>query len=156
MAALSGMTVDGAALRGRWDAACDATVDELGRAQRAAQAAGRTFLAEALGRSIGDVRFLQSAVDARRRPPGSRFASGLVHDLPQDLGEPPYRAAGDALLELRASTTTGWTPTGTGRGASRPAGRPHGASACSAGGSSASADRRRADGQGQPHPRSGA
>ena len=46
------------------------------------------------------MRFLQSAVDARRRPPGSSTASGLVHGLPQDLVDPPYRTAGDALLEL--------------------------------------------------------
>ena len=86
--------------RGTWDAVCDGTVEELCGARQAAQAAGRTSLAQTLGRSIQDVRFLQSAVDARRRPPGSRFASGLVHDLPQDLVDPPYRRAGDALLEL--------------------------------------------------------
>ena len=94
------MTVDGAQLRRTWDAACDSTASELARACEAARAAGRTSLAIALERSIRDVRLLKSAVDARRRPPGSRLASGLVHDLPQDLADPPYRSAGDALLEL--------------------------------------------------------
>ena len=94
------MKADGAALRRTWDAACDGTVEELRRARRAAEVGGRPSLAQTLGRSIDDVRFLQSAVDARRRPPGSCAASGLVHDLPQDLVDPPYRTAGDALLEL--------------------------------------------------------
>jgi hypothetical protein len=92
--------IDGAQVRRRWDGACDVADSRLRAARDQARRQGEpAFMIRWLTGVIGQLSVVRAAVDGKRHIPGS-VGSGLIHDVPQNVQEPLYAEAFDALAEV--------------------------------------------------------
>jgi hypothetical protein len=104
-------TPDGRALREHWDATTTAAAGDVRRALRLAEERGDGHVVRYLTTALSHLVRLQLTVDAQRTRPGER-APGLVYDAPDELWEPPYVAAGQALDTVTRLFTGGLGATG--------------------------------------------
>jgi hypothetical protein len=91
--------VDGAALRGSWDAACERADAELRRARVRPEMLDDPWLYRWCNSELGAVAAVQAAVDGKRWRPGTR-PSGLMREFPVSFDAPAFRPLRDALEEV--------------------------------------------------------
>jgi hypothetical protein len=89
--------VGGRALRAQWDATCDRAITAIDATSTKGAFDVVTYLA--LQRRA--VTSIKAAVDGRRFIPGPHLGTGILHDIPPELGEPEHAAVVEALDAVR-------------------------------------------------------
>lgn len=97
---MSAGAVDGRQLRQQWDATCHRVAAVVAAAAEHARQAGVPHVETYLRAQVAAIRGLRALADGRRAIPGS-VGSGLLHDIPPELAEPPYGEAKAELDRLR-------------------------------------------------------